>query len=65
VVDKAALEQGFLLSSFHQNFFLIIFRSSSSDAMLTSRLTASLNKTLLALQNVRAIADYLKMPATS
>jgi len=28
---------------------------------LTSKLTASLNKTLLALQNVRARGDYLKI----
>jgi hypothetical protein len=65
VVDKAALEQVFLLSSFHQCFFVIIFHSSSADDTLTSKLTASLNKTLLALQNVGAKADYLKTPATS
>jgi hypothetical protein len=65
MVDKAALEQLFLLPSFHQCFFVIIFNSSFPDAMLTSKLTASLNKTLFALQNVGARDDYLKTPATS
>jgi hypothetical protein len=65
VADKAALEQVFLLSSYHQCFLVITFHSLSADAMLTSKLTESLNKTLLFLPNVRARADYLKTPATS